>query len=249
MDPIEKHSKKSNKGGIVAGTIIILVGLGWLLREMGVYVPYWLFSWEAIIIVVGMVIGVNTRFQSPMAYILMVIGGVFIIDDIIPFSFNIANYLWPVALIIIGIVVILKPKRKKNWDPRDGSNKRDSCNWEKEEVVDSSEKLDGVSIFNASKKNVISKKFRGGEIVTIFGGSEINLTHADFEGRVELEVVIIFGGLKLVVPPNWQVQTNVTNILAGVEDKRSTQIEVVADNKTLVIDGTVIFGGIEIQNF
>jgi hypothetical protein len=53
----------------------------------------------------------------------------------------------------------------------------------------------------------------------------------------------------LVVPANWNVKTNVTSIFAGVEDKRVMQITLPDENKTIVLDGTSIFGGIEITSY
>ena len=59
----------------------------------------------------------------------------------------------------------------------------------------------------------------------------------------------MFGGLKIIVPSNWEVKTQMTTIAAGVEDKRGRGgLEVVPD-KTLILKGTVLFGGVDIQNY
>ncbi|MBM3416907.1 MAG: hypothetical protein FJY20_10820 [Bacteroidetes bacterium] len=52
---------------------------------------------------------------------------------------------------------------------------------------------------------MLSKDFKGGDIVNIFGGTEFNLSQADIKGRVTLEVTTIFGGTKLIVPSHWEV--------------------------------------------
>lgn len=96
---------------------------------------------------------------------------------------------------------------------------------------------------------MLSKNFRGGETVTVFGGTEINLVNADIHNTVNLECVAVFGGLKLIVPKNWEVRTDATSIFGGIEDKRFTAVEVVPENKTLVITGTVLFGGIDIVSY
>jgi predicted membrane protein len=94
----------------------------------------------------------------------------------------------------------------------------------------------------------VSKNFRGGEIVNFFGGSEINLMQADINGRVHLEVVQVFGGTKIIVPSNWTVHSEMVAIFGGIEDKRPPQLNVAAE-KVLVIQGTSIFGGIDIKSF
>ena len=109
--------------------------------------------------------------------------------------------------------------------------------------------IDSVSIFNGIKRTIMSKNFKGGETVTVFGGTEINLLQADFDKVAQLETTVVFGGLKLIVPKNWEVRSEVTSILAGVEDKRYSAVEVVPDEKTLVLTGAVIFGGIDIVSY
>jgi len=56
------------------------------------------------------------------------------------------------------------------------------------------------------------------------------------------------GGTKIIVPPNWEVRSEVTALFAGFEDKRQQPLTANPD-KVLIIDGTSIFGGIELKNF
>jgi len=56
------------------------------------------------------------------------------------------------------------------------------------------------------------------------------------------------GGTKIIVPSHWEVRSEVNAIFAGFEDKRQ-QPAVVNLEKILIIDGTSIFGGIELKNF
>ena len=109
--------------------------------------------------------------------------------------------------------------------------------------------LDSTSVFGGVKKTIVSKNFKGGDIVNIMGGAEINLSQADVQGRVELEVTQIFGGTKLVVPPHWVVKPEMAAIFGGIDDKRSVQNATTDHSKVLVLKGTSIFGGIEIRNF
>lgn len=108
--------------------------------------------------------------------------------------------------------------------------------------------LDTVTIFSSVKKNVFSKNFKGGDVVSIFGGAEINLTQADFQGSIAIEVVQIFGGTKLVIPAHWQIRSEMVAIFGGIDDKRPPQMSYDED-KVVVLHGTTIFGGIEIKSY
>ena len=108
--------------------------------------------------------------------------------------------------------------------------------------------LDVVAVFGGVKKVVFSKNFRGGEVVCVFGGCEINLTQADFTGLIKLEIEAIFGGAKLIVPANWQVRSEASAILGGIDDKRDPVASASSD-KILVLQGTAICGGIEITSY
>jgi hypothetical protein len=111
--------------------------------------------------------------------------------------------------------------------------------------------LDIVSMFGGVKKNIVSKTFQGGEIVTIMGGAEIILTQSDLaSSRIELDITQVFGGTKIVVPPHWKVSSDLVAIFGGIEDKRPMMApNALSDEKHLVIKGTSIFGGIDIRSF
>jgi predicted membrane protein len=119
-----------------------------------------------------------------------------------------------------------------------------------EPVSESAEEyVDSTSVFGGAKKNIISKNFKGGDLVNIFGGTELDLTRADFTGTATIELTTIFGGTKLIVPSNWTIKSEAVTIFGGLEDKRNTQNLTDSTEKILLLKGTVIFGGIEIKSF
>ena len=105
------------------------------------------------------------------------------------------------------------------------------------------------SIMSGINKRMLTKNFQGGKLTAAFGGIDLDLTQSDFTGMVTLQVDVIFGGIKLVVPPHWDVRVEVTNIAAGVEDKRGYRQSEVDSDKILLIRGTVFFGGLEIKSY
>ena len=107
--------------------------------------------------------------------------------------------------------------------------------------------LDITSIFAGIKKRVLSKQFKGGDITCVFGGAELNLMNADFKSPIVLDVTMIFGGTKLIMPPNWELRSEVTAIFGGVDDKRPQASTV--PEKIIILSGTLMFGGIEVNSF
>jgi len=105
------------------------------------------------------------------------------------------------------------------------------------------------AIFSGVNRKMMTKNFQGGKITAAFGGADIDLTQADFTGAVTIQVDIIFGGVKLIVPPHWDIRTEVTNIAAGLEDKRFFREGGVDTNKIVILKGTILFGGLEIKSF
>ncbi len=111
------------------------------------------------------------------------------------------------------------------------------------------DRLNIDAIFSGVNRRLMSKNFQGGKITAAFGGADIDLTQSDFEGVVTVQVDIIFGGVKLLVPPHWDIRTEVSNIAAGIEDKRFFRDGGVDPGKVVILKGTILFGGLEIKSF
>jgi predicted membrane protein len=195
------------------------------------------------------------QFRNPGSYILLFLGGIFLLDHI-SHDFSAGQFLFPGAMIGFGLYIISGRNKSKNF--------RDKFDWDKRQHEgdepfpdDPIEPLDpadhdfmnSTSIFGRVKKNIVSKNFRGGDIVNFMGGAEINLSQADFHGRVVLEVTQIFGGTRIIVPGHWQIHHEMTAIFGGVEDKRQVQSDNINSGKVLVIKGISFFGGIDIRNY
>ena len=104
-------------------------------------------------------------------------------------------------------------------------------------------------IFSGVNRKLMTKDFQGGKATVIFGGLDLDLTQVDFTGVVTLDLEVGFGGVKLLVPPHWDVRTEVSNIAAGLEDKRMFREGGVDTSKVLILKGTLLFSGLEIKSF
>jgi hypothetical protein len=109
--------------------------------------------------------------------------------------------------------------------------------------------IDAVSVFGGVKKTILSKDFKGGEIVNIFGGAELDFTQADINGRVIIDITQIFGGTKIIVPSHWQVVSDLAAVFAAIDDKRMKMTATPNSEKILVLKGVSIFAGVDVRSF
>ncbi len=258
-----KSNFPAKNNDITVGLILVIVGGIILLRKMGIWFPSWVITWPMIIIAIGAVISFKSNFKSGLGMFMIIFGSVAFVVKNFDLPFNVFPYLVPVGLISLGIYLIIKRNsdRKifehsfsdsmKKFDESFTSLGSDS---DQEfsgtyKSTDSADYINAQALFTGIERRVLSKNLKGGKVSAIFGGTDIDLTQAELVDGAAINVEVAFGGVKLIVPANWDLQINVTNIFAGVEDKRMYQPVPTGDTKTLKIYGSVVFGGIEIKSF
>ena len=72
---------------------------------------------------------------------------------------------------------------------------------------------------------------------------------ASFENKATIDMNCIFGGITLIVPPDWKIVSQLTSAFGGIEDKR--QLDTLQDGssqKVLYLKGKCVFGGVEIDS-
>ena len=267
----QRNPRPKGKSWLV-GIPFLLVGAVLLLDQIGFYLPDWLFQWEMIVILVGIIIGLRDGFKNFTWMIVVGVGVFFLADDFIP-NLHLGRFILPLIFVGIGLSIISSNRRKNisTPDPIPPADTNDygvrteadtvftdqsagtERNTAEPGAYDNSKYVENVldiaSVFGNVKKYVMTKNFRGGEIVTVFGGADVNLMHADFNKIVEVEAVNIFGGTKLIIPASWEIRSEVVSIFGGIEDKRQFSSIPVIPEKTLVLKGFCMFGGIEIKSF
>ncbi len=236
------------------GILLVAVGAVLFAVKAGVDVPRWLYSWETFLIGIGIVVGIRHKFRNPGAFIMIFVGAAFLADEYLA-DMNLHAYIWPAAIILLGLFFILRPKAtlktKKQWPQ---TYEATGTGWQSGfqpeltgAIVSGEDVLDVTAVFGGVKKKLISKTFRGGDITAFMGGAEIDLMSADIQGTAVLDVSAVFGGVKLIIPADWKVQNSATAVFGGIEDKRITPSAF--SNKVLVIDGAAVFGGIELKSY
>lgn len=268
MTTIQHKNRRSGK--VVLGVILLVAGVLLLGKTFGLHIPDWIFSWPMLLIVIGLVKGFKHKFRIG-SFILISIGVIFLLERILP-HVALHAYFWPLIIIGIGLYLIFgrnkRPRfgngdfdfglgdKKKDWDVRIDNVDEATAGSPQQPFAGSGtfhnptdDFIDAVCVFGAVRKNIVSKHFRGGDIVAFMGGADINLSQADIQGEVVLDVTAVFGGVKIVLPGNWKVVSEMSAVFGGIEDKRQILQESVVADKLLVLRGTSVFGGIEIKNF
>ena len=264
---IERPNHPRN-GKVLAGILLLAVGVILLFRQFDFFfIPHWLFTWPMWLIFWGLFIGAKSNFHKPSSVIMILVGIVFLIDN----NFNGASsYIWPLAIIAFGMWMILRRHssfdknlwdKDNKWDWRNPA--RSSTN---EPIVDyttasvppnnpsgypptGDEYLDTVSVFGGVKKTILSKDFKGGDVVNIFGGAELDFTQSDINGRIILDITQIFGGTKIIIPSHWQVVSDIAAVFGSIDDKRMKSTAALNSEKILVLKGVSIFAGIDIRSY
>lgn len=258
---IDQKFRGSRGSRIWSGIVLIGAGVLLLAYKMGAPIPAWIFTWPVLLIAIGILSGIGSKFRNPGSVIMILIGTVFLADQSIP-GIDFHNYLVPVILIGLGLIFIFRPKhsqcqRRERFLGRAGRGDRRgmrSFDSPADSAADASanddgEYIDVQAIFGGIKKNIQSKNFKGGEIISFMGGSEINFMQSDIQHPVVLEVNNVFGGTKLIIPANWDVKNEISAVFGGVEDKRSFNNSIPDSEKRILLKGACVFGGIEVTNY
>jgi predicted membrane protein len=231
------HFVSSNR--VIVGVVLVMLGFFLVLRNMDILphsINHIIFSWQMLLVTVGLVITLSSGGNRTAGIILMAIGGFFLVGEIFNDIYNV-NMFWPSIFIIVGIVFILS--KRKGWNSVHTG------------PISSDDFIDYVHIFSGGERQIVSENFRGGKITAIFGGSEIDLTKAKLApGAQELEIACVFGGATIIVPDDWNVRIDVVPVLGGFGDSRKLHPGRTIDmSRQLILKGAVVFGGGEVKSY
>lgn len=222
--------QKQSKGKVVLGLILLFGGILALINKMNIPIPEWvsdLLTWELILIVLGLNQIIKKEYTSGI--ILLIIGSYFKFMEWTDWR----DFFWPIVAIAAGLIILLNnSKNKRQAKQQEGTDR-----------------LDLVSLFGSGSKIVSSFNFKGGDVVSIFGGSEVDFTDSRLsDNGAVLEVISIFGGTTIVVPPHWNVDITASSIFGGFKDSREgINTNNGSNEPKLIIKGVSIFGGGEIK--
>jgi predicted membrane protein len=246
---MKNNQQQSAKNNASFGVILLIIGSVLLLDRLDIIDFSWVFSWPFIFIGIGLYLMIRHGLKNGLGVILFLVGTVFLIrrENYIPDEYY--DYLLPGGIILVGLYLIISRSSKFS------SLSSDSEEVEYENLESSdlkghqSDYITAEAVFASVKRRLITKDFKGGKITTAFGGADIDLSKAEMKESAVLNVEVTFGGLKLIIPPHWEIQTDVSNVFSGIEDKRAFPSVDEADRKILYIKGSVSFGGLEVKSY
>jgi len=257
--------RRSPLHGVVTGFLIVLVGVLFLLQNLGVlYIGQLWELWPVILIVIGLTHVVTRRHPSGKigGVFLVFIGSVFLLSNLGLLPRHAWNYVWPLALIFWGLMMVLFPKqrmgrfRRERWERQDrwadvpGTPGAQSGGF-KTATSNAGNRLNEYAILGGIKRRVDSQEFEGGEATAVMGGIELDLSRAGTKlDELFIEASAVMGGIEIRVPQNWEVTVQGMGILGGYDDATHPVPPAPDGTKRphLVITGQALFGGVQVKN-
>jgi predicted membrane protein len=243
---MENYNKLDKQGRhpssrLIIGLLLVLAGFFLLLRNTNIFPAFIeeiIFSWQMLLIVIGLIITIGGSNKTP-GIILMAVGGFFLIPSLFHEIFGTYRIFWPAFFIVIGVLIIFT-----------GSAVSGRI-FHREEGASGDDFIDILNIFSGGDRQILSQNFTGGKVTSIFGGSKIDLTKAKLgPGISQLDISCVFGGTEIIVPENWSVVIDVVPVLGGFSDERKISSGSIFDtSRQLIIKGTVVFGGGELKSY
>jgi predicted membrane protein len=235
-DPLNRQRSR-----IVFGAFIIVVGLFALLDNLHLFDSHVVQPfWPLVFVALGALKLSQSRHTR--SYIvggaLVLVGAGMTLQNLGLLHFQWRDW-WPLALILAGVSVVTKGFRPAAESCRVSRRGMRDERSEHGSRIDASAMMSGIALKNDSQE------FVGGEINAVMGAVEIDLRGAAIATEAVLHLSIIMGGVEIKVPREWSVSINGSPMLGGIEDKT---IPPMTPGKRLVIEGSVIMGGVEITN-
>jgi Cell wall-active antibiotics response 4TMS YvqF len=264
--------------GVVVGVAIVALGTLLFLDQEGFAVGYlFRFFGPAIFIFFGVETLVSSRGRGGrgLVGILLVAFGLLLLAGALGFLRAGLHTLWPVLLIIWGVWVIartlgfggdrgLSERIKEAVDEKfkNATGKESGQDWANslkgaiQDTVNSwtgressDPEFDYMAIFGQIKQRVTVKNFRGGRLMALFGGFEVDLTRADIDGQTAvIDASALMGGGEIRVPYNWVVEIRGVAFLGGYSDETHQDVQDAATAKHLIVRGMAALGGVVIKN-
>lgn len=175
-----------------------------------------------------------------MAWLVIVFGAVLIVSQIGLFGLSFGDMVAPMILITVAFFLV----NPRNLLPRRLNTSNDELDPYQQEI-----KL--FAFMGGGELNYHSKQLKGGEVMAIWGGYDLDFSDADMEGdSMQLNLYCIMGGIEITVPANWKVEkSGAMCIMGGYSNKtRDMAEELNLPSKTLVVTGLALMGGGEIRN-
>lgn len=251
-----KKTVKQRHHGAGFAILLILAGTVFLLLNTEVipaaYKPI-IISWQMLLIVLGIWTIASRRYIGGLC--LLLVGGIFmwpllgrVFPDIAAYEISLRVY-WPVLLIVFGLFFVLPCacRKRRKCTPHNRTHRTES----ETSAHSSGDYIEKSVMFDSPEQIVFSQNFTGGDINVMFGSYTADLRKAAMtEGKVVLNLKVMFGAIYVYVPQDWRIEIDSGVILGSFDDNRATarREPEEQDGPVLYINAKIMFGAIELKN-
>lgn len=218
---------KKRYSEIVWGIVFVVCGLVLLGKFLGLYsFDIFFDGWWTLFIIIPSIIDLLFENHKSTSLIFLILGILLLLAsrDYVSYT-NIFKIFICLVFIISGLKMIFKNHNKPK------------IKQEKDIPV-------YAGIFGGIEEKYSKNKFKGCKIISVFGGSTVDLRDAKIESDCIVEAISILGGSDLIVPDNVNVVVSGVALFGGCDNKKTNQ----DNNKvTIYVEQVSIFGGLDIK--
>jgi LiaF transmembrane domain len=244
-------SHRSYSWSFTFGALIVAAGVVLLLDQQGLINADRVLSyfWPVVMIAAGSVMIFDCRGHGGRGLFggILLASGVLLVLENLGVAHIRFSTVWPLVVIAIGVLMILQAA-----GPRNGARSQwpEIFNrWSRTGSPDAD--FNGVAILGGFKRRITSKKFKGGSVLSVMGGFQIDLRQADMEGdTATIEAMSFMGGGEIKVPDTWAVSMEGISLFGAFVDETDQQAPAIAGTpqKRLIMKGASLMGGIVVKN-
>ena len=243
--------RKKPYGRIIAGIIVIAIGVLFLLDNLGVIRVGQAFQWiPSLFILWGLWLLVKNRFRNVFGPLLMIVIALFV--QLMLLDVGIGRY-WPVIVIAVGLALVAGAFRSRGRRRRRERRREDDSETPHTEVAYSSQSddpdsINTVSVMGTSRESRASDDFRGGEATAVMGQVHLDLRGSSVADKpATLELNAVMGEIKLRVPSEWDVRIDNVTLMGGTSSELPRR-EAQEGSPDLIITGNVLMGSLKIED-
>ena len=221
--------------GILWGIALIAAGVILGGNALGFFELSLFFDgWWTLFIIIPCIAGLFTDEDKTGSLIGLIIG-VFLLmvcQGVVGFDF-LWKILLPAVVIIAGLAMIFRSVFGGKVDA--------AVKTLNEKIEDDA----SGAIFGGQDIDMSGKEFKGKNVNAVFGGLKLDLRKAKIKEDVVINASAVFGGIEIWLPEDVVVEVKSNSAFGGISNKRNVTPK--KDAVTVYINGTTIFGGIEIK--
>lgn len=222
-----------DKGNLIWGIILIVVGIIIGLNSLGIAnINIFFDGWWALFIIIPSLADIIKRPNKASNYGWLVLGIVLLLcaQDILKFEV-IGKLIFPAILVFIGLSLLFKDKVGKKVK-------------EKIKTLNEEDLEEYYATFSGQEINKAGEVFNGASLNAIFGGIDLKLQDAKIQKDILINATAVFGGIDIIVPSNVNVKVQSTSIFGGTDNKITKQTE---NLPTIYVKAFCLFGGTDIK--